>query len=133
MNQPRPAHPGGSFSLMSSDIDIAVSAAKRLEHLLRKRYGAKGRGLHSLISNVERNLPSNTVKGLRWVATHRNKLVHEEGHKLPPKKQFLKEVARLEKALRVGRRRRGRLPPQVVGLAVCLLTLAVLACLIKFR
>ncbi len=60
-----------------SDIDLAVRRSKRLERLLRDGIGARGKGLHELTSSVERKLPVDVVRRLRFVATLRNKIVHD--------------------------------------------------------
>ncbi|WP_425615251.1 hypothetical protein NA78x_005151 [Anatilimnocola sp. NA78] len=60
-----------------SDIELAVKRCKRLEALLEKNFGADGRGLHEKVSSVERELTPALVKRLRFIATVRNKLVHE--------------------------------------------------------
>ena len=62
-----------------SDIDLAVRRSKRLEARLRKNFGVAGRGLHELIDAAKaRNaLPTPLVKKLRFIATVRNKIVHD--------------------------------------------------------
>jgi hypothetical protein len=60
-------------------IEIAVKGSKRLESLLESRFGAKGRGLHEKLTSVEKRIPQDVRKSIRWVATVRNKLVHEQG------------------------------------------------------
>ena len=62
-----------------SDIDLAVRRSKRLEGRLRKNFGVTGRGLHELIDAAKaRNaLPTPLVKKLRFIATVRNKIVHD--------------------------------------------------------
>lgn len=63
---------------MKSDLDVAVGASKSLESTLERNFGATGRGLHEKISSVSARLDPQTVRDLRWVATIRNKIVHEE-------------------------------------------------------
>lgn len=65
-----------------SAIEIAVQYSKRLESILEQRYCASGRGLHEKITSVETRLPSDVVRSLRWVATLRNKVVHEPDYKI---------------------------------------------------
>ena len=60
-----------------SDLDLAVRRSKRLERRLRDGLGATGKGLHELTSSVEKKLPADAVRKLRFVATLRNKLVHD--------------------------------------------------------
>ncbi|WP_264878254.1 DUF4145 domain-containing protein [Vibrio agarivorans] len=61
-----------------SDIEKVVIRTRRLEKLLRVQYHAEGRGLHQLITSCEERLPHDVVGRLRFVATIRNKVVHEE-------------------------------------------------------
>jgi hypothetical protein len=61
-----------------SDIELAIKRCKRLESLLTKHFAAEGRGLHEKISSVESELPFPLIKRLRFIATVRNRLVHEE-------------------------------------------------------
>ena len=63
---------------MGSDIDLVIRRSKRLERLLREELAATGRGLHELVTSVERDLPRPLVRRLRFIATVRNKLVHDD-------------------------------------------------------
>ncbi len=71
---------------------------KKIEKALVKNYGAQGKGLHSKLSSVEDKLPPVLVNKIRFVASIRNKLVHEEDFKDVPKgfiktnKEVLKEL-----------------------------------------
>lgn len=56
---------------------MAINKSKRLERRLRDGVGATGRGLHTLVNSVEKKLPPALVKKLRFIATVRNKLVHD--------------------------------------------------------
>jgi len=70
-----------------ADIDRLLKATRPLEAALRRK-GAQGRGLHGLVSSVERSLPEDLVRQIRWLATLRNKAVHEEGFRI----QNIREV-----------------------------------------
>ncbi|MBA4062895.1 MAG: DUF4145 domain-containing protein [Isosphaera sp.] len=59
-----------------SDVELAVTRAKALEALLAQA-GAAGKGLHEKVTSAEGRLPPPLVKKLRFVATVRNKIVHE--------------------------------------------------------
>ena len=61
-----------------SDIEIAVKNSKILEQLLESKFGAVGKGLHQKVDSVTHRLDGATVKRLRWIATLRNKVVHED-------------------------------------------------------
>ena len=58
-------------------LEAAVRGSQRLETVLETRFGALGRGLHEKVSSVERSLPADLVKRIRWVASVRNGAVHE--------------------------------------------------------
>ena len=62
-----------------SQIELAVSLSRRLESLLEEKYQATGKGLHEKVSSIETTLPSQLVKSLRYIATIRNSVVHEQG------------------------------------------------------
>lgn len=59
------------------DIEVAVKGAQQLEMLLEDRCGATGRGLHEKVSSVESQLAGDLVRKIRWIATLRNRVVHE--------------------------------------------------------
>jgi hypothetical protein len=72
-----------------SDIDTVIEGSRVLEQLLEIRLGAKGRGLHQKINSIGTNiLPARTIKRLRWIATMRNKVVHED-FSLPDRRAFI--------------------------------------------
>ncbi|MEM7807740.1 MAG: DUF4145 domain-containing protein [Planctomycetota bacterium] len=81
-----------------SDLELAVSRSKRLERRLRDGLAAQGKGLHELTSSVERRLPADTVRKLRFVATVRNKLVHDlDVRKLDDRKRFVLACDQIER------------------------------------
>lgn len=82
-----------------SDIERVIRASKSLEKLLEQQYGAVGRGLHEKASSVEDQLDAATLKSLRWVATMRNKVVHEDDFELPDPQGFSDTVDRLTETL----------------------------------
>ena len=59
-----------------SDVELAVTRVKALEALL-EQLGATGKGLHEKVTSVQDRLAPALVKKLRFVATVRNKIVHE--------------------------------------------------------
>ena len=63
-----------------SDLELAVTRTKALEALLEHGLGATGKGLHEKVTSVQQRLPPALVKKLRFVATVRNKLVHESAY-----------------------------------------------------
>jgi hypothetical protein len=90
-------------------IEVAVQGAKRLEALLQARFGAQGRGLHEKLTSVEDKIPSDLRKSIRWVATIRNKLVHEVGPP-PSMGDFARTVERIARKLDAGSRPRASQP-----------------------
>ena len=64
-----------------SDVDLAVTRVKALESLLEQALGAAGKGLHEKVSSVQDRLAPSLVKKLRFVATVRNKIVHEADYR----------------------------------------------------
>jgi len=59
------------------DLDRVIKRSKRLEQILDQELGAKGRGLHTKTTSVQTRLSPLVVRGLRQVATIRNKLLHD--------------------------------------------------------
>ncbi|HZX33389.1 MAG TPA: hypothetical protein VFF03_18715, partial [Rhodocyclaceae bacterium] len=55
----------------------AIDVTRQLETLL-ETLGATGKGLHERTSSVEAKLPAALVRKLRFVASVRNKIVHED-------------------------------------------------------
>lgn len=55
----------------------AIDIARQLETVL-ETLGATGKGLHEKTSSVEAELPAALVRKLRFVASVRNKIVHED-------------------------------------------------------
>jgi hypothetical protein len=78
-----------------SDIDSVIRYSKKLEKRLEQQYGANGRGLHEKASSVESQLTASTLKSLRWVATMRNKVVHEDDFQLDNLSEFERTCERL--------------------------------------
>jgi len=66
---------------MSTQLEIVLSASKKLESILTS-LGARGRGLHEKCSSLEHLLPADIVWSVRFVASTRNKLLHEDGFEL---------------------------------------------------
>jgi len=64
-----------------SDYDLVLTRSKRLEHLLEEGLGATGRGLHEKTDSVASRLPPPLIKRLHFIATVRNKLVHDDSMK----------------------------------------------------
>jgi hypothetical protein len=72
-----------------SQIEIAVTTARRIETLLVEKFHATGKGLHGKLSSVETTLPDALTKQLRYIATMRNSVVHEDGFSIPDLDAFV--------------------------------------------
>lgn len=82
------------------DIEIAIKRCKRLETLLEEDFGAAGRGLHEKVSSVEQVLPDKLVRRLRFIASMRNKLVHEaDVDRLEDRRDYERTCDELEREL----------------------------------
>ncbi len=85
---------------MPSDLELAIRWSKKIEAHLERAHRAAGRGLHEKLDSVERRLDEQTVRDLRFLATIRNKLVHEEGYdRIDDREEFRRRVSRAAKAL----------------------------------
>ncbi|MGC9421291.1 DUF4145 domain-containing protein [Vibrio sp.] len=82
-----------------SEIEQVVLRTRRLETLLRQQYHAQGKGLHQLISSCEERLPHDVIARLRYIATIRNKIVHEDHYQLEDRKAFFTVCGECEKVL----------------------------------
>ena len=63
--------------MAKSDTDVALDASAAIEQILERNFGASGRGLHEKLSSVEGQLDSRLASRIRYVATMRNRVVHE--------------------------------------------------------
>jgi len=84
-----------------SDIDLVIRSSKRIETTLVRLFDATGKGLHEKLSSVEKKLPVSLVKRIRYIATIRNKLVHEhEYRKIDDRSSFKRAVRHVNKELK---------------------------------
>jgi hypothetical protein len=95
----------------TNDYELAIKSSKELEHILDVEFGAQGKGLHEKISSASNSLPQELVRNMRYLATIRNKLVHE--HKfdgIPDRSKFIQKFEWSSKELKkiIEERRRGR-------------------------
>jgi hypothetical protein len=79
-----------SFLDCTNDYELVIKSSKELEWLLETHFGARGLGLQERISNA-RGLPSELESDLRFLATVRNKLVHDRLYtKIDGRADFIK-------------------------------------------
>jgi hypothetical protein len=84
-----------------NDYERAIKYSKSLETLLKNRFGATGKGLHEYTSSVESKLDPKIVKKLRYMATIRNKLVHDDGYsKIDDRGRFIETYNEVYSALK---------------------------------
>ena len=84
----------------SSDLRRVIVWSKRFEAHLARRYGATGRGLHEKIDSAGDRLEPEAVRHLRYVATVRNKLLHEDGYdRLDDRRAFKQRTRAASRAL----------------------------------
>lgn len=84
-----------------TDVELAITRTKALESLLEAGLGATGRGLHEKVSSVQDRLPPPLVRKLRYVATVRNKIVHEANYTaIDDRNGFVRACDEAEQALR---------------------------------
>jgi hypothetical protein len=83
---------GDFMDFRSSMLDYA----SRFETYLTDQYQAQGRGLHEKIDSVQQRLSGDLVKQLRFVATVRNKAVHESDYVPDDPKSIIKTCKKLE-------------------------------------
>jgi hypothetical protein len=94
-----------------SDIELAITRVKALESLLEQAFAATGKGLHEKVTSVENRLPPTLVKKLRFVATVRNKIVHESNYQqIDDRAGFLRACDEAEAELKAL-----AAPPQVIN------------------
>ncbi|WP_428773615.1 DUF4145 domain-containing protein [Vibrio sp.] len=107
-----------------SEFERVVLRTRKLETLLRVRYHAEGEGLHQLITSCEDRLPHDVIAKLRYVATIKNKLVHDEENSSDAIKDFFEVCEQCEQELTP---RSGRFIWRVAIMLMMLMTLAALA------
>lgn len=81
-------------------MEQVVNHSKALETMLVKHFGAEGRGLHEKLTSVEHRIPIHLQRKIRFVATLRNKLLHEDGFQISDPERFLLIAGKAESGLR---------------------------------
>jgi len=69
-------------------IEDVIKITRRIESLL-KQFGAKGRGMHELITSIESQLSQKEIRILRKIASIRNKTLHNNGYYIKDMNQFI--------------------------------------------
>lgn len=83
-----------------SFLESVIQKTKRIERLLEEKHQAVGRGLHEKATSVEDKLDPNTLRQIRFIASVRNKLMHEDGYRFNDiESDFLKKCDEVIKHL----------------------------------
>lgn len=107
-------------SYAANDYELAIKSSKELEYLLENEFRAQGKGLHEKISSASSQLSPKLVKHMRYLATIRNKLIHERGFDaIPDRKHFIRNFEECVKELEeIVAKRRGTAP----GTQMCIIS-----------
>ena len=63
-----------------SFLEAVIARTRTIESLLEDKYHGAGKGLHEKLSSVEDRLDPSIARQIRYIATVRNKLVHESNY-----------------------------------------------------
>jgi hypothetical protein len=87
----------------TNDFELVIRVSKELEHILTTHCNAQGKGLHEYTSSAlinQKPLPPDVVKQLRYLATLRNKLIHEKDfNSIPDRDSFILAFQQTEQEL----------------------------------
>lgn len=75
-----------------SDFKAIIDAIKRIETTLIEQFGAEGRGLHEKLSSVEERIPPKLQRSIRYLATVRNKAMHEHGYEIDDPAGYVRQA-----------------------------------------
>lgn len=115
-----------------NDYEFAIKQCKQLEALLADRFGATGRGLHEKVSSVEPRLPEPLVRRLRYIATVRNKLVHDTGtDRIEDRDDYRRACVTANAELRALSRSGSRWPWRAIAFALALSVVGLFYVLLK--
>jgi len=85
----------------TNHYELAIANCKKLEKMLEEGLGASGKGLHEKVSSVQDRLPAPLVKRLRYIASVRNKLIHEsDSNRLDDPNGYKEACSRAEAELK---------------------------------
>ena len=86
---------GGRFStgekFADNDYEMVIKTTKKMELYLEQQFGATGKGLHEKLTSADvQVLPPKVVKSIRYIATIRNRLIHDaDMDEIPDRKAFI--------------------------------------------
>lgn len=87
---------------ITNDYELVFRASKELEGLLSSHFNAQGKGLHEKITSAIENHKdiSHLVQDMRFLATIRNRLMHERNfNSIPDRPNFILRFKHVVKAL----------------------------------
>ena len=69
---------------MTNEEELAkiIYFSREIETILKDKFKAEGKGLHTYIDSIENKIEIQLVKDLRYIATIRNKSMHESSFKI---------------------------------------------------
>lgn len=98
----------------SNDFELAIKSSKDLEHLLEQEWGAEGKGLHEKITWVQHSsapLPEDLMRRMRFLATIRNKLIHDVTYtRIEDRARFIQAYEQSKREIRSILIQRGKKP-----------------------
>lgn len=86
---------------IKNDYELVIRVSKQLESVLELQFGATGRGLHEKVTSARR-IPPPLEKQIRFLATIRNQVIHNQDvDHIPDRQAFIhayeSAVAELER------------------------------------
>lgn len=77
-----------SPAAIPNDYELVIKASKELEYILEEYFGCSGKGLHEKLNSCkEGTIPIELMKKIRFLATIRNKLLHDRNMNAIPDRQ----------------------------------------------
>lgn len=75
---------------MTDTLKDVLTGTKRIEAILEEKFAATGRGLYEKMDSANMKLPEPLQKRIRYVATLRNKAMHQDGFEIDNIAEYLK-------------------------------------------
>lgn len=70
-------------------IETVVNYTKKIETIFVNELGATGRGLHEKLDSIGNVIDSSIARKIRYIASARNKLMHEDGYEIDDMDRFI--------------------------------------------
>jgi hypothetical protein len=75
---------------MTDTLRDVLNGTKRIEAILEEKFAASGRGLYEKMETANMKLPEGLQKRIRYVATLRNKTMHQDGYEIANIPEYVK-------------------------------------------